>query len=280
MLLGYNTNGLTHHRLIDAIDLLADIGYQAIAISLDHSCLDPFSPHAESECTALRHQLEQRKLTPVVETGARYLLDPRRKHWPTLISDAAEDRARRFDLLHRSMTIAKQVGSGVVSFWSGTADGDATPDALYDRLADQLIPLLELASQHHVQLALEPEPDMLIATLDDFVQLDGRLSSRGVDSGLLKITLDIGHLHCQGETPIADKIRQFAPRIANVHIEDMPRNAHDHRLFGAGDIEFPPIIDALLELPDDTPVCVELSRHSHMGPEAAEQSFGFLHKLL
>ena len=35
MRLGYNTNGLAHHRLVDAIDLLADEGYQSIAITLD-----------------------------------------------------------------------------------------------------------------------------------------------------------------------------------------------------------------------------------------------------
>ena len=42
MRLGYNTNGLAHHRLLDAIDLLADEGYQSIAITLDASALDPY----------------------------------------------------------------------------------------------------------------------------------------------------------------------------------------------------------------------------------------------
>ena len=35
MRLGYNTNGLAHHRLTDAIDLLADLGYQSVALTLD-----------------------------------------------------------------------------------------------------------------------------------------------------------------------------------------------------------------------------------------------------
>ena len=30
MLLGYNTNGLAHHRLADAIELLAEIGSQQV----------------------------------------------------------------------------------------------------------------------------------------------------------------------------------------------------------------------------------------------------------
>ena len=42
MRLGYNTNGLAHHRLLDAIDLLAEEGYASIAITLDAGALDPY----------------------------------------------------------------------------------------------------------------------------------------------------------------------------------------------------------------------------------------------
>ena len=41
MFLGYNTNGLAHHDLFDAIDLLADIGYRSVAITIDHGALPP-----------------------------------------------------------------------------------------------------------------------------------------------------------------------------------------------------------------------------------------------
>ena len=36
MLLGYNTNGLAHHALLDAVELLAGIGYRSVAVTIDH----------------------------------------------------------------------------------------------------------------------------------------------------------------------------------------------------------------------------------------------------
>ena len=41
MLLGYNTNGMAHHDLVDAVTLLAEIGYRSVAITIDHGALSP-----------------------------------------------------------------------------------------------------------------------------------------------------------------------------------------------------------------------------------------------
>ena len=44
MFLGYNTNGLAHHDLFDAVALLAEIGYRGVAITIDHNALPPGRP--------------------------------------------------------------------------------------------------------------------------------------------------------------------------------------------------------------------------------------------
>ena len=47
-------------------------------------------------------------------------------------------------------------------------------------------------------------------------------------------------------------------------------------MFGEGEIDFPPILQALAEVGYTGGVYVELSRHSHEGPAAARRAFEFL----
>src|SRR6202035_4047256 len=106
---GYNTNGFAHHRLEDAIVLLAELGYRSIALTLDYHALNPFDADLLGQLAAVKALLEEHGLRSVVETGARFLLDPRRKHQPTLLSPPPE-RARRLDFLCRAVDIASAFG--------------------------------------------------------------------------------------------------------------------------------------------------------------------------
>ncbi len=92
----------------------------------------------------------------------------------------------------------------------------------------------------------------------------------------LRLTLDVGHLHCQGETPIAAQIERWGDQIVNIHIEDMRAGVHEHLQFGEGEIEFAPVLKSLLRIGYAGGVHVELSRHSHDGPGAAAQAIKFL----
>ncbi len=135
--------------------------------------------------------------------------------------------------------------------------------------------VLEYAERRKVPVAFEPEPGMLIDTMAAYEELVDR-----VHSSRLRLTLDVGHLFCLGETPIDAVIRRWGSHIANVHVEDMRAGVHEHLMFGEGEMDFPPIIAALAEVGYDGGVHVELSRHSHEGPAAAAQAFNFLAPLI
>src|SRR4051812_6983259 len=121
MWLGYNTNGLAHHRLLDAIRLLADEGYQGVAITLDAGALDPYADPTTlgQQVAAVRDLLDRRGLARVVETGARFLLNPRAKHDPTLMDPDPGRRDVRIDFLRRAIDLAGELRAEAVSFWSG-----------------------------------------------------------------------------------------------------------------------------------------------------------------
>ena len=112
---------------------------------------------------------------------------------------------------------------------------------------------------------------MLVDSMRAFEELLAR-----IDAPNLRLTLDVGHLHCQGETPIAAVIRRWAPRLVSVHLDDARAGVHEHLMFGEGEIDFPPILRALVEVGYTGGAYVELSHHSHEGPQAARKAFEFL----
>jgi sugar phosphate isomerase/epimerase len=271
MYFGYNTNGFAHHRLEDTLSILAKLGYHGAALTLDYHVLNPYDPELPRQLAAVRDQLEQVGLRSVIETGARFLLDPRHKHQPTLVSPEASQREQRLDFLRRAVDIAKELGAEAVSFWSGTpADRDANTVHMA-RLVEGCQRLCDHAAERQVRLAFEPEPGMLIDTMARFAELRER-----VDHPTFGLTLDIGHLHCQGETPIAAHLRQWRDLLWNIHIEDMRRGVHDHLMFGEGEIDFRPVLQALQEIGYAGGVYVELSRHSHDAVTTARRALTFL----
>lgn len=271
MLLGYNTNGFAHHDPQAALELLAEIGYGAVALTLDHGLLNPYDSRLEEQLDQVQRLLNRLGLRSVIETGARYLLDPRVKHEPTLLSADKAQRARRIDFLCRAVDIARRLQSDCVSLWSGVLRTPIDAEAAFARLAAGLRQVLDYAAQQGVTIGFEPEPGMLVATLADYQRLLQQL-----DAPHFQLTLDVGHLHCLGETPIAEQIRRWRDRIVNLHIEDMRAGVHEHLRFGEGEIDFPPVLQALAEIGYRRGIYVELSRHSHDAPQAARQAYQFL----
>lgn len=272
MYLGYNTNGLAHHDLIDAVELLAQIGYRGVAITIDHQALSPRAADGREQLARLRDVLQRHDMRSVIETGARFLLDPSQKHEPTLLS---ADRHRRIEFYRYAIDCAAYLHSDCVSLWSGVLHEPLPQAESLGRLQEGLKEVLSYAAACGVTIGFEPEPGMLIDSLAAFADFLPR-----IDAPNLQLTLDVGHLQCQGETPIEAAIRRWAGRIVSVHIEDMRRGAHEHLMFGDGEIAFPPILRALKESGYTGGLYVELSRHSHEGPAAARKAFQFLQPLM
>ncbi|WP_409468380.1 sugar phosphate isomerase/epimerase family protein [Streptomyces sp. HC307] len=269
---GYGTNGLADLRLDDALTLLADLGYDGVGLTLDHMHLDPLAPDLASRTRRVAQRLGTLGLTATVETGARYVLDPRRKHGPSLLDPDPDDRARRADLLLRAVRVAADLDAHAVHCFSGTVPVGTDEDTAWKRLAESLAPALDAATAAGIPLAVEPEPGHLLATLADFHRLRRLLG----EPAALGLTLDIGHCQCLEPLSPADCVRAAAPWLRHVQIEDMRRGIHEHLPFGDGDIDFPPVLEALAATGYQGLTVVELPHHSHAGPHFAEHSLPFL----
>lgn len=250
----YNTNGLASHRLDDALALLADCGYDGVALTLDVAHHDPFAPDLPGRTAALRRRLDGLGLGSVVETGARFLLDPRRKHHPTLVSPDAADRARRVAFLRTCVDVAADLGSEAVSFWAGVPGDDR--EACWARLVDGVAAVVAHAGERGVTCAFEPEPGMLVDDCDDWCRLAAAVPG-------LTLALDTGHCVVSGRWTPDAAVRAFAPHLGAVAVEDMPRGRHEHRAPGEGDVDLPAVLGALREVGHRGLVSLELSRDAH-----------------
>ena len=238
--------------------------------------LNPYEKTFASEVRVWQHALAKAQMRCVVETGARHLLDSKRKHHPTLLSDAQDDCNRRIEFLRRAIELAGELNADCVSLWSGAVCSDADETLLWRKLTDGVGEVLDHASRCGVVLGFEPEPGMFIDTVARAEELFERLG-RPKSLGL---TVDIGHLECLGERPLAATVRDVAHRIVNVHIDDMIVCRHEHLPLGKGDIDYVPIFRELLAVRYQGGLHVELPRQSHRWYETAKESYEFIHRMI
>lgn len=274
--LGYNTNGFAHHRLEDAVAIIADLGYRGVAVTIERDLLDP--PDSRGVAAAVRKLtsiMRGRNLQLTIETGSRFILDPWRKHQPALVSADAAGQMRRVQFLIAAVEIAAEMEAESVSLWSGASDDNAPRDVVINRLTSNLGVVLDAAEQLRVRISFEPEPGMFVDRMAGFYEL-----CEMERSPALGLTLDVGHAYCLDEGDFVEHVRRSREYLWNVHLEDMKHGAHEHLMFGKGEIDFREVFTVLREVDYRGPVNVELSRHSHNAVEAARKSFEFLQQFV
>jgi sugar phosphate isomerase/epimerase len=265
----YNTNGAANHRLDDALVLIAEAGYDGVALTLDHHHHDPFAPDLASRSTQLASRLRELSLGLVIETGARYLLDPRQKHEPTLLTPSAAGRARRVEFLTRCLDVCAACQGETVSFWAGVPQAGVAPDQAWDWLLEGIHQVEAAARERGVIISLEPEPGMLIETVDDYLRVQAAVPG-------LRLALDTGHLLVTGEREPAAAVHEFAPQLGTVALEDMRRGVHEHLPFGEGDMDVSAVVRALRAIRFGGLICVELSRESPRAHLMIPQALAYL----
>jgi sugar phosphate isomerase/epimerase len=251
--IGWNSNSFTSHSLEDVIPWLGELGYQAVAITPDIPHLDPRYTSPD-EVRRIGQLCSQHGLEVVVETGARFLLDPKLKHRPNLLEpDASRDIRLKF--LRHMVEWCDLLGATVLSFWSGAVPYQQ--DSPLERLGDGVTKLAKHAERYGVRLALEPEPGHYISTLSDY-----RLFTEAFP-GLVHLCLDTGHLLANQEAAPHLALAEWKDEIINIQLDDARAGVHEHLPPGEGEIDWQKWWEAVAAINLDVPACWELSRDSH-----------------
>jgi len=159
-------------------------------------------------------------------------------------------------------------GAPCLSLWSGVGRDAADEATILDRLCGGLRSVIERATKRGVRLGFEPEPGMVIDTIPRWAMLRDRLGS----PPCLGLSLDLGHLECMGEWPLAATLAPLIPDVVNVHVDDMLACRHEHLPLGSGDVDFSAALAALAGVGYRGGLHVELPRQSHRWLETARQS--------
>ncbi|MHC4846204.1 MAG: sugar phosphate isomerase/epimerase family protein [Planctomycetota bacterium] len=270
--LAYNTNGFPQHRVEDVAAVLARLGYAGIAITPDTFQLDPMGD-GPARARALAPRLTDLGLAVAVETGARFVLDPVRKHQPTLL-DGPDGAARRLEMLRRCLAIAVTLGAETFSFWSGTPTGELSRDEMLDRLCAGANALLNEARGSGVRVCFEPEPGMAVASLSETEAFFARLARDE-----LLLMLDVGHVPVTETITPARAVTDWASRLGGLQLDDSRGGVHEHLAPGEGEIDWPALLAAIDAAGFDGLAALELPRHGHDPVATAVRAKAFLDAL-
>lgn len=239
----FSTNAYLKFSFADAVRRLAAIGYCGIEIMAD-------VPHAWPACLleeqkqAIRQSLHDHRLaiSNINAFMMNAISDPRQRYWhPSWIEPDRYYRQIRIDHTRRSLTLARELGAPCITTEPG---GPVEPGASWSQalqlFVEGLKPVAEHAEAEGVLLLIEPEPELLIETADQFLEL-----MQHIDSPAIGLNFDIGHFYCVGDEP-APTVQRLAPYIRHFHLEDIAATrVHHHLIPGDGAIDFASVFRAI-----------------------------------
>jgi sugar phosphate isomerase/epimerase/S-ribosylhomocysteine lyase LuxS involved in autoinducer biosynthesis len=215
--LSYSTFGLTKLDFMEAIDAVGAAGYAGIEIAFHRDQFNPFDID-DDYLDAVRKRLAKAGVQGACVATASHFFDPLRPHEPSLLDPDLAGRKRRIDLVKRGIHVARRLGIPLVTCGSGfiRAEHIRNPSIdPHDLLVDSIRQcLLEIRPDEDITLLIEPEPGMLIETIDDGLTLVDE-----IDSPHFRLHVDLCHAYCSEPDYIA-ALARAAPLTRYLHISD------------------------------------------------------------
>ncbi|MFC7073975.1 sugar phosphate isomerase/epimerase family protein [Halovenus rubra] len=267
---GFSTNAFRQYDLEAAIAALGEVGYDGVEILLDSPHLYP-PDTTEADIERVRDALDDAGLE--ISNGNAFMLTAIEDfHHPSFIEEDESYRQRRIDYTIRALEVADTLEMSHISIEPGgpIPDGRSREWAL-DTFETGLDDVLETAEEVGVDVMVEPEPDLLIETANEFLELADRF-----DSPRLKCNFDAGHFFCVGEDPAA-LVEKLSSYTTHYHLEDIPQNRdHEHTQLGDGGMDIQAFLEAVEADGYDGFVTIELYPYEETAQQTAQQAMAYL----
>ena len=265
--LAFSTNAYLNYSFAETVSRLARIGYPAVEIMAD-------VPHAwpafmlPEQRAALRAALDANglQISNINAFMMHAVNDPRQRYWyPSWIEPDRHYRQIRIDHTTRALTLAKDLGAACITTEPG---GPVEPGVSWKQalalFVEMIKPVAEHAEKEGVLLLVEPEPGLLIETVEQFLEF-----MQHIDSPAVGMNYDIGHAYCVGDDAAAT-IPLCAKYIKHFHLEDIaPTRVHAHLIPGEGAIDFASALGAIRAMDYKGWITIELYPYVADPDEAA-----------
>jgi sugar phosphate isomerase/epimerase len=278
MKLAFSTNAYLNYSFTEAVRRLADIGYEGVEIMADVPHAWPAFLLAEQK-QALRDALTKNKLA--ISNVNAFMMhavnDPRQRYWhPSWIEADPHYRRIRIEHTKRCLTLARELGAACITTEPG---GPVEPGASWSRalalFVEEIKPVAEHAEKGGVLLLVEPEPGLLLETMDQFLEF-----IQHIDSPAVGLNFDIGHAYCVGDDPAAH-IPRMAKYIRHIHLEDIAATrVHQHLVPGDGAIDFAATLRAIQSIGYQGWVTIELYPYVDNPDDAARRARQYIQNIL
>src|SRR3954469_18788062 len=209
MRLAFSSNAYLRYPFEEAAGRIAAIGYEGLEILAD-------VPHAwpagllEGPKKAILAAMDRQGLafSNMNAFMMNAVADPRQPYWhPSFIEPDRHYRQIRIDHTKRALTLAKELGAACITTEPGgpVEAGASWKDAL-SLFVEMIKPVADHAEKEGVLLLVEPEPGLLIETIDQFLEF-----MQHIDSPAVALNFDIGHAFCVGDEPATTipRVKQY-----------------------------------------------------------------------
>lgn len=238
MKFAFSTNAFRKFSFADAAQMISNAGYRGIEIMCDtpHAYPDDLSG---ADIQNIKETLKKNRLE-IANLNAFMMCAVKDFHHPSWIEKDKDFRQIRINHTRDCIDLAAKLGARTISTEPGGPLCGMDPDTAIQIFAQGLEQVLPHARKNGVLVLIEPEPDLLIQTSDDF--LDFLTAFNHPNLGL---NFDIGHFYCMGEDPV-ETIVKLKDHTRHYHLEDIPENReHRHILPGEGGIDLSGVLDTI-----------------------------------